>query len=394
MRYNTRSMEQGSEGYRIEKLVHGGMGLCRDEDGVILVDQAVPGDLLELDGIRRVRGVRRAGIKRIIEAGDGRIEPPCPHYGSCGGCDLQHIAYDGQLGIKAAILADSLVRQGGFDPEDPVIAGISVEGGEPWKARNRFQFHMTGDGPGLMKRGSNEIYLIDACPVAHPAINEFLAGGWRSLPTRQRAPGFRLPVFAAGDRLVAGGGEVMLTIRGTELRFDVRGFFQSSLAGLEQLLDFVLSQVDENPPPPGAALDLYCGAGLFGALLPPAYELIHAVEINRKSLDYARINIGRRGRYHPLSMDAWVRQTRPRDLADISLAIVDPPRTGLDRELRQLILEILPPRLIYVSCDPVTFARDIKELRTRYTILALRAFDLSPQNHHIESVAVLEARGE
>jgi 23S rRNA (uracil1939-C5)-methyltransferase len=380
--------------YRIEKILPGGYGLCRDDDGVILVDLAAPGDLVELGEIRRRKGVRRGSIIRIIEPGPGRVEPPCGLYGVCGGCDLQHLSYETQLEAKTEILKDSLIRQGGFSPDDPLLHDLAVVGCPSWESRNRFQFHMTGEGPALMRRGSRQTVRVESCPVADPAIGPFLNSGWRDLPRRMTRPGERMPLFAAGGKLHAGEGELELVVAGKTLRFDVRGFFQSNLAALESMAKYIIALLPTVEGVGRSALDIYCGVGLFGALLPPSYGTVHAVEINSRSLDYARENIGPRGRFFAGPVDRWVARQNGQTLGNLDLGIVDPPRTGLDKSLRLFLTKLRVPTLIYVSCDPVTLSRDLAELRSSYRVLSIRGFDLSPQTHHLETVVKLEAIGE
>ncbi len=381
--------------YHIEKILPGGVGLSRDDNGVVLVSGAAPGDLVRLGPIRKKKGARRAEVAQIITASPDRTEPLCEHYGICGGCDFQHIRYEQQLSIKEEILRDALVRQGGFDSGDPLITDLMVVPSEAWNSRNRLQFHMTASGPGFMRAGSDEIVPIQRCPVSEKAVQEFLDGGWKSLPVHLKEEGVRLPLFSPGPygltpqagRTIAGKGEIELFIAGVKLRFDVRGFFQSNLIGLEKLLEYFLTQI----PLRGAkAVDIYCGAGLFAAVLPESYSEVHAVERNPKSLEYARKNIGARGRCHSLSVEKWIAARKTPNFNDIDLVIVDPPRSGLDSPLKDLLVRHRPGSLVYVSCDPVTLARDLATLKAAYRVTAIRGFDLSPQNHHVESLVTLE----
>lgn len=387
---------------RIEKIVPGGYGLGRDEHGVLFVPYAVPGDLLRVDSIRTARGTRYGEVVKILEPGPGRREAPCTYYYRCGGCDLQHIEYAVQLDIKKEIIKEALIRQGGFDPEDPALGGLEMFSSDEWNSRNRVQIQLGPYGPGFKEAGSNNVIRIERCPVVHEQINGLLAD---PAFANSSVEGERIPVFADDSAATVRQGTHILEIAGQRLSFDVRGFFQSNLSGLEWLVHWIRQCVAQMDPGSGArALDMYGGVGFLSSLLPREFTAIDVVEINRHAEPFVRQNLGDRGRFYPMDASAWARGPGKRrlkkqlqqggpgssDQSMYDLVIVDPPRKGLDPPLRKLLLEIDAPNILYVSCDPVTFSRDLARLKERYRVRSLAGFDFSPHNHHVEAAAWLE----
>ncbi|AHC14802.1 RNA methyltransferase, TrmA family [Salinispira pacifica] len=398
---------QHDDELRIEKIVSGGYGLGRDSEGVIFIPYTVPGDLIRVGSVRSAKGTRYGEAVRILEPGPGRREAPCRYYYRCGGCDLQHIEYAAQLNIKKEMIREALIRQGGFDPGDSVLAGLEMFGSDEWNSRNRVQIHAGPQGPGFMEARSNRVLRIETCPVVHPRINRLLA---EPELRGSSGEGARIPVFADDSAVTVKEGTHSLEIAGKHLSFDVRGFFQSNLSGLEHLITWVRRRLDDlNVIAPAAALDIYGGVGFLSSLLPGEFTSIDVVEINRHAETYVRRNLGDRGRFYAMDASAWARgpgksrlkrgrqeakksggASRRPEFNGYDLVIVDPPRKGLDAALRKLLLETDVPNILYVSCDPVTFSRDLARLKERYTVHSLAGFDFSPHNHHVEAAAWLE----
>ncbi len=391
----------------VEKLVPGGDGMARLDGKVVFIPDCLPGERLKIRLLESRKDFARGKIVEILEAAPGRREPPCALSGRCGGCDWQHIDYAEQLRQKVALTRDALRRTGGFDwPE------LEIIGGKPLAYRNRIQLHRDAQGRmGFHARGSRNLIPVDACPVAHPAFTPLFSGAvsfgemgsnrarpthpadegdlrlaaWAHTPARKDETGSPSDILITGAEGARAPG-FMVDVLGRPIHFDLRCFFQSNLDMLEKLLPFALAG-----PGGELALDLYCGVGLFGAFLREKFTRVLAVEENPVSLDYARRNIGPehlffQGRLEELLAqggNAW-----PDRVPD--LALVDPPRPGLDPEVRKYLIAKRPERVVYVSCHPVTLARDLKDLLAGgFQLRELKLFDFYPQTAHVEVVAKL-----
>jgi 23S rRNA (uracil1939-C5)-methyltransferase len=419
----------------IEKLVPGGDGLARHEGKVYFVPMTLPGEKVRVRVVESKKDFARAEVAEILSASADRVEPGCAVFGVCGGCDWQHIGYAAQLREKVAMVEDALRRTGGL-----AFPGLAIEAGEPWRYRNRIQIHraLSGEG-GFLGRDSHAVVPIATCPVSASAFDTLLAkppgspagarkegrrySAWShtlpdgsaflisdepgatgpglvfapgAFPDRaQRADAADIPQGASagvavpeylGPRVEGTSGEIEAIILGKPLRFDLRCFFQSNLAMAEKLVRYALDGLAGEE-----ALDLYCGVGLFGAFLKDGFARVLAVEENPISLEYALRNIGAtqhflRGRVEELLAE----ERGPLASCRPDAVVVDPPRDGLDKAVKDFLIAKKPPRLIYVSCNPVTLARDLKTLTAAgFRLEHLRLFDFYPQTAHVEAVAKL-----
>lgn len=376
----------------VEKLVAGGDGLARFEGIPIFVPRSAPGDRLRVRLVERRPDYGRAEILEILVPGPGRREPPCPYFGSCGGCDLQHLEDDLQVKLKAAAVEETLQRLGGLGEDLPV----RVVGGEPWAYRLRTQLHTARGSQGIEvgyhSRRSTEIVQVDRCPVLVPELETAL----RALPaqlTEDRPRRLDL-VVGEGDALstapvVAGlpHGDVKLKVGDFEYWLDARCFFQAHRQMLPLLVDSVIG-----PWSGREVFDLYAGVGLFSLPLARRYERVVAVEGDRVAARFARRN----ARDHRLdhlevvsrAVEGWIEELPVR----AERVVVDPPRSGLSRMVRSVLGRKSPGRLTYVSCHAGTLARDLRVLSPLYEIEELVLLDLFPQTGHMEVVAQLIRR--
>lgn len=396
---------------RIEKIVAGGEGLARHEGKVVFVPGALPGEEVLAEVVESKKDFARARLDRVLEASSDRVTPECPYYARCGGCDFMHLSHEAQGRHKAAYVADTLRRLARVD-----LPAIPIETGSPFRYRSRIQVQVDGRGRrGFMAKSSHEVVDIGHCPVAVPALDALFSPGserggeegnaspGRSpAPRRPESPGrylafahpsARPPLASESESGSAGSPiEVTLPLLGRDFVFPLPGFFQSNVEMLERLLPFALEGLEGGPS--GSAFDLYSGVGVFAAFLEDRFGRILLAEENAQSLSYARRNL--RGGAH-LFLPGPVESLLQSPLAAPFLkeppaaVVVDPPRTGLSPAVRKILLGLAPPRIRYVSCDPVTLARDLKDLLAGgYRLEALRLFDFYPQTSHVEAVARLE----
>ena len=390
---------------QIEKLIYGGDGLSRVDGEVLLTPFVLPGETVEAEKVEARKNVQRTRLVRVEQASAIRVVPPCPVFGHCGGCHYQHADYAAQLQFKRGILAETLRRVGkiDFDPEQ-----IGIESGDAYGYRNRTQFHFERGKFGYREMQSRKLVPIEQCPIASPRINQII-GILNRLVKDRRWPRFieSLEVFTDENQVqwnvleaaqpVARrffewlAEEVPGTVGGAldyhvnEDRFLVSGtsFFQVNRFLLPRLASLAIGDATGK-----RAWDLYAGAGLFSLSLSRKFDKVVAVEGGRSAGDL-RDNARRAS----ASVDVVSEQTevflaKSRSAPDFVLA--DPPRAGLGKTVTTRLLELKPPVLVIVSCDPATLARDIAALLPAYRLAAIRLVDLFPQTYHMETLARLE----
>jgi 23S rRNA (uracil1939-C5)-methyltransferase len=389
-------------GLEIEKLVYGGDGLSRHEGQVVLTPFVLAGERVDVEIEKTKQGVARGKLETVTVKSADRVMPECEYFGRCGGCQYQHISYEGQLAAKQAILGETLERVGKLKelPEIAVIAG------KPWGYRNRAQFHVQNGKLGYLERGSHKLCAIESCPISSPMINRAIASLNRMLKDR-RWPKFirSLEVFTNEasvqlnileyDQPVAKRffewceeeipGLVTGALEYGRFRVSHGSFFQSNRFLAERMAEYAIEGVSGR-----SAIDLYAGVGLFTLPLAERFERVMAVETGTGAIRDLEFNAQRAG----LKIDTSVGNVdeylaRREDGADFVLA--DPPRTGLGKAVTHRLSELRPEQMVLVSCDPATLARDLAALEG-YRLESLAMVDLFPQTFHIETVAKLVSR--
>ncbi len=427
-----------AEVHRVTALASEGDGIARTAAGrVVFVVGGVPGDVVELADVREHKGTLRARIARIVEASPDRIAPGCALFGQCGGCLWQHVRYSAQLAAKRANVRAALERIGGLSVPGEVEI---VESPDAYHYRARTRVVEVEGGVGYRRRGSNEVIRVEACPVLVPAAETVLARHGRAIgeaqaAVRRRGPGprssARAPRAAGSERewIVTAGSQgearvfpiqdsagsaarstpthdphaiappaLELTVAGERLRVSGPGFVQ----GNALLWDRLALEVRERclgprlEQAPTRFLELYAGIGFLTLPLARAGLRGVAVESDRQAVADLAFNLeraGLAGAVTAVSSRVEDRRELAHWLAEADLLLVDPPRVGLEPRVREAIARGGPARVVYVSCDPATLARDLKELvGAGYRLASVVAFDLFPQTPHVETIVRLERR--
>ncbi len=366
----------------IVKLVAGGDGLGHAAGKAVFVPGVLAGEKVRVRVVQRRKDFDRAALLEVREPSPHRVSPPCRLAGTCGGCDWLHISYEEQLAQKVNIMREALRRTGRIARDE-----IPIEPSAPLGSRSRAQVHRDGEGRlGYMGAGSNRIVPVDSCPIVVRHLNGVFSGAVRVPESLDR-----FTVFSDGEFVAVEGIDddrtVIARVCGREIAFSVGCFFQSNLAVLDRLVPWALDGLAG-----GLAADLYAGVGLFGSFLAARFSRIICVESSAMSLTYARRNVaGPAHEFFPMSVEQWVTSGAARGPFDA--AVVDPPRPGLGTEVRAWLCAAAVQRLVYVSCNPVTLARDLGQLcDSAFVLDDLRLFDFYPQTSHIEAVAKLSRR--
>jgi 23S rRNA (uracil1939-C5)-methyltransferase len=360
----------------IQHLVAGGDGLGFLDGLAVFVPLAAPGEVLSV----RIRSIRRdyakAEILELVEPSPQRIEPVCPLYGECGGCNLMHLSYEAQEAARLGIFMEAFRRAGigaeGLPPDLDLISS------PPFGYRNRAQFHRgPGRTVGYARRSSNTIIAVQDCPILVQSLRDWLG----TKGQEEQVGKSRFVAFGSPERVWVEGRdtEVQVEVGGKPFLFHIQGFFQSNLAILDQLVARVCADLS------GArAADLYAGIGLFGSFLKDNFDRVVCVEQDIQAVGYACRNVGRDADFAAADMEAWTASTQAK--ANYDYVVVDPPRTGLAPAVRSWLGRSRPPVVGYVSCDPVSLARDAAVLlASGYHIEQASIFDFYPQTGHVES---------
>jgi 23S rRNA (uracil1939-C5)-methyltransferase len=381
----------------VEHIAAGGTGILNFQGKRIFMDRSAPGDTVTGRIVMENRRWARAELVELVESSPLRTTPPCPLYGNCGGCSLQHLNYRAQLAEKAVILRDAFTRLGGV----PLPEAIPITPSPPWEYRNRIQLHRIPQGSrkssdgtplGFKARKSGDIIPVRDCPVSDPGLRRVLREASALPPPGQD----RFTLYSRGDTLLSEGsihskntrrGTVLL--RGKEIRMDAGVFFQSTGVMLEELISGLLQAAAEADTELPMA-DLYCGVGTFAAFLGEKFPRVDLVEENPEAIVLARENTrGMETRLFAQTGDLWVKGCSMEN--KYGFMVADPPRQGLSPALRKALAQKGPPILAYVSCDPATLARDSGELIAGgYRLDRLRGYDFYPQTAHIESLVVFK----
>ncbi|HEY2578681.1 MAG TPA: TRAM domain-containing protein [Streptosporangiaceae bacterium] len=395
----------------VTEVAHGGWCVARitgvgpqdqDRGKVVFVRHALPGERIRAKLTSSTSRFARADAIEILEPSADRVEPPCRYArpGGCGGCDLQHAAPAAQRALKAQVVAQQLRRIAGIDREVEVEALPGPEAGPGLGWRTRVGFAVSSGGlAGLRKHRSREVAAIDDCLIAHPLVREagILQQRWpgaQSVEVAVSPASGERSVTVKGPARIAQPGRRSLTqhAAGRTWRVSNGVFWQGHPAAADTLAAAVLAALDAQPA--DAALDLYCGAGLFAGVLAGAVGpsgLVTGIESEVAAVRDARKNLAAfpQVRIHRGDATDVLEQ---RGLAGATLAVLDPPRTGATPRLIELLADPSGPlrRIAYVSCDPATLARDIAAFAALgWQLTALRAFDTFPMTHHIECLATL-----
>jgi len=418
----------------IEKLIYGGDGLARMPSSQagsgksVFVPFVLEGECVEAVRVEEKPGFIRASLESVLQASSHRVEPNCPYFQRCGGCHYQQAAYDRQVAIKAEVLRETLARTAKLD----LPCELNIHQSSEWQYRNRTRLQVRTtprQAVGYFRFRSHEVMPIEQCPISSPLINRaiqllvraeagrmrdeirdielfanhqdeallvsaFCAPGTRRAAARELAERLRelLPAVAGvtvfaqartpADDLTQlaslGSDQLFYQTKEHGYRVSAGSFFQVNRFLIDELVAIVTDGLSGN-----VAFDVYAGAGLFSAILARHFDQVIAVEASPKAWRDLKRNV---------SGIEVVHSTAERYLARIclpapDLAVVDPPRPGLGKKVVEDLVRLGPVRIVYVSCDPATLARDLGRFRdSGYRIERAHLIDFFPQTYHIESV--------
>jgi 23S rRNA (uracil1939-C5)-methyltransferase len=384
-----------------ERLAYGGDAIARHDGLAIFVPYAAAGERLRVRITERKKNFARGVIDRILEASSSRRAPRCQYFGDCGGCQLQHITYEAQLESKSGFVRDALQRIGRIDWPYEIEIRHGAEFG--YRSRAQVKVDQRAGRVGFNRAASNAVCDVASCPILVPELDQALHSLWAVLgreTNKRHAPPNRLQVdMAAGDSGVSfepapeglPGGALRRTVNHAVYSFSASTFFQGNASLLDQLVNEAIGESSGE-----LAIDLYAGVGLFTVQLAQRFTRVIGVEAEGNTANFARRNISANQvenvEFHNSRTEAWLKQFAEAGATPPDLILLDPPRTGA-AECIAYIVAVRPTRITYVSCDPTTLARDLRQLiDSGYGISRISAIDLFPQTYHVEAVAQLERR--
>jgi 23S rRNA (uracil1939-C5)-methyltransferase len=367
---------------QIEKMAFGGDGIARHEGLVLFVALAAPGDELLVQITEKKKNFARAEIVEILSPGPSRIKPPCVYFGHCGGCNWQHLSYEGQLEQKEKIVREQLREH---------LAHVVFENIEPspqpLRYRNRIQLKYEQPRLGFYGRGTHEIVDIDDCLITEEALAKEIPPLKKSLSIGRKTaiPKIELLLKTSGEK------EIVFE----DSPFEGAGFSQVNRWQNEKLIATVLEWAATAPFT--AIYDLYAGAGNFTFPLLQKFPTVKVigVELNSKTVQLAQKRIADQS-LSPKKIDFFLADVelflKRTSLVDNALIVLDPPRAGCSENVLKYIEHQPISRLLYISCDPSSLARDLTRLHSQkrpWRLVRAKPFDMFPQTDHVETLVEL-----
>lgn len=403
----------------VGELAHGGAAVARVDGRVVFVEGAIPGETVEAEVTHRRKDFWRAQATSVLEAAPTRVDPPCPFYKlGCGGCQLQHIAYDEQLAQKRRVLHRQLERA---KLEFP-LERIEVHGmANPWRYRIRGEFHVLHRGGtvalGFYRKHTYQTLPIDQCLIHAEAIERVLPAfahaaedpaaenvtalqftwspGTSDLLWAPYPPGTADPEFgarAAGwiPEFNLNDDSIGIDDAGRHFRVRPEAFVQVNAQQREVLYERAVTFAGLQPT--DRVVDAYAGIGMLTARLAERASEVIAVEDSPYAVRLGELNMQLNGVTNVRYLRGRVEERMASITDPIDTLILDPPRAGCLESAVEAMALLAPKRIIYISCEPSTLARDLSRFSTggRYTLSEVAFVDMFPQTYHIEAVAKLD----
>jgi len=414
-------------------MAHRGPAVGRIDGQVVFAFYGIPGERVKVQMERRRKKFLHARVVEVLEASPDRTDPHCQYYGACGGCQWQHVDYTAQVRLKKQTVTEHFARIG----KQTVAIDAVHTPSSPWEYRYGCEIALSREA-GFRQRGSRRVVEIENCAISHPLISKLLATlnamirdgkipdlwgrNWVETRVIPQGEDTRLALILEGVRNVdleaepklgavlkalatipdavsvsyrtpsghvepfAGEAIVGIELMGRTIQFPPGAFFQASVdmlpAAIARMRALAAVQSDET------VLDLYCGVGIFGLYLAEDAQHVIGIEVDKQAIAAARQTAADWGLRN---IDFWdlPAEKVTEDLPSVDIAIVDPPRTGMDPRVLHAVAGSAPSRIVYLSCEPSTLARDAALLQDEgYRVERLELFDFFPQTYHIENLAL------
>lgn len=402
----------------IEKLDHQARGISHINDKIVFVENALPLEKVKVKIVKENKKIMEAVVIEYISRSKDRVESSCPYYKECGGCDLLHLSYEKQLIYKENKIKEIMNRYAELD--DKLIKNI-VPSPAQYNYRNKITLKVKNN-IGYFKKKSYDIVEINNCLLANKKINEIIKEiskisvpkSINELVIRSiNEDEFSLTIYLQNKENIdnfinkmknnfdsikiifenkvlkeIGKNNIIGRLDKYNYQMSQTAFFQVNTQQTIKLYDKIKQYVkDFNSP---ITLDLYCGTGSIGIYISEYASKVIGVEINPEAIENAKINADNNGIKNIEFLAGDAKTVLNKNNYSAELVIVDPPRSGLDLEVVNDIIKINPKDIIYVSCDPITLARDLKLFSDKYKVIEITPFDMFPNTYHVECVVLLK----
>ena len=382
---------------KIESIAFGGEGVGRVDNFVVFVPFTAPGDELEIEITQQKKKFVHGKILKIIKPSPTRAKPLCRYYENCGGCCYQHLDYEHQLEIKKKQVEEVFLKIGKI-VSPPVLEPIAAPKIYHYRGKAQYHAEVVSNGwkIGFLDISGGDLVDIEHCEIMEETINEKMRVLRESKQLRRNKDA-QLTIWSDSFVDQASKKEsIIRVVKGKNFLVPRGGFFQANLYLTDQLVDEVCRLAATNEIT--TLVDAYCGSGLFSIFLAPYAKNIIGIEINEKSVKHAQINAENAGVKNVKFIHGDIENVLRRKFLPpgdkIDLIILDPPRSGCEKAVLKAIVDLLrAQKIIYISCNPATQARDVKYLNEcGYDLRSLLPVDMFPQTEHIEVVGFMERK--
>lgn len=403
-----------------------GRGIAKFNKFPVFIENALPNEIVEVKILNVKKSYAEGKVVKYVTKSKDRVDVPCPYYDKCGGCDLMHQTYESSLDFKRKNLIELLCK---FTKVNTNLFKINnvVKSDKNYYYRNKVTFHVENNKIGFYKENTNEIVEIDECIIINPIFNVALEIIKKHLNDNK---GLRKVIMKYGEytkelmiildttkdideklvkeltskikvlkslykfyrnkyKLLYGEEYICEKLLDKTFKISPKSFFQVNTKQAEEMFKLVkkyISNSDKN------ILDLYCGIGVISIIINDENKKILGVDIVKDAINDANANKKLNNASNIEYVASNVKNVLPvikKADKKLDVIIVDPPRSGIDKDSIKIINELLPKKLIYISCNPTTLCRDLNILKEKYEIKEITPFDLFPLTHHVETVSIL-----
>ena len=396
---------------KIEKLDNQGRGICFIDNKITFVSNTLPNEIVNIKLTKQNKKYNEAIVTKYIKTSNSRVKPICPYYNDCGGCDLMHLSYKDTLTYKKEKLENILKKYSNIETNIEIIPSNNN-----LNYRNKITLKVINSKYGYYISNTHKLVEIDNCYLAEPAIQNFIKdinklnviNGEVVIRTNYNSEliivikteddispdidylkqNHKIVGIVLNDKTLIGENHFIEIINHQLFNVSYDSFFQINRDICSKLFNLINNHIKENE----TILDLYCGVGTLGINASSKAKKAYGIEIVKNAVLNAISNskINKRDNIYYMLGDVGKNLSKINDRIDT--IIVDPPRAGLDNVTKKHLINFHPNKIIYVSCDPITLARDIKELSLYYNIIEIKGLDMFPYTHHIETFCVMERK--
>jgi len=390
---------------KIDKLAHNFKGIAKVNDKVVFVEDVLPTEIVDVRIVKDKKHYSEGVSTNIIEKSSDRVDSICPYFKECGGCSTGYIKYDKALIYKKSIVKDIIKKYAGYDVDPEIISNY-----QEYKYRNKVTLKVLNGNLAYTKEGSNELININKCYLVNDNINNIISTlnnidltGLSEVIIRGTDDIMvilygdingsivinelkdKVSSIVLNDKVIYGNEYITINVSKYKYSIYPRSFFQVNTDMISKLYDKVLEYAGTSK----TLTDLYCGAGTIGIYLAKNFDTVKGIEINKAAIDSANLN-KKINNINNISFEC----KNANEISNISsdVVVVDPPRSGLDKKTINTLLDSSSKKIVYVSCDPITLARDLNLLKEKYELKDITLFDMFPNTRHIETVCNLDRK--